>query len=320
MFPSGEEYVNAIRNINTCVIDRRFYGGQPRKIGFLIEQYAGGYSRVFPIQLRSKKILALRCFVTDVKDAKHRYQIISRYLSQFNTDYFVEFEYVDRGIRIKGKEYPIIRMEWFDGATLKNFVQKNRQRPNLIRKVADIFLQMVQKLHQCGISHGDLQDENILIKQVGGRLEMKLIDYDSLYVSDLKGSPQQIVGKPNFQHPLRIKQRNTLYANEQMDYFSELVIYTSLMALAENPYLWDKYQLDQAEGLIFEEVDFQNPLSSNIFEDLQQMSKDVYALGSMLKTFCQKKQLDDLFPLETVLQQAINIQHYQQKTVVYPFI
>jgi len=301
MFPSGEEYVNAIRNINTCVIDKSFHGGQPRNKGFLIEQYSGGYSRVFPIQVRNRTF-ALRCFVSDVKDVKYRYQIISEYLKKLNINFFVEFSYVESGIRVKGKQYPIIRMEWFDGDTLKNFLQKNRHNSKLIRKTADAFLNMVQTLHIHGISHGDLQDENILVKYNGSQIEIKLIDYDSLYVSDLKGSKQQIVGKPNFQHPVRIQQKNSLYANESMDYFSELVIYISLLALAEKPSLWDQYQLDEAEGLIFEDTDFQNPSSSGVFKNLCRLSSEINALSSILNTFCLKHNLEELLPLEAVIQ------------------
>ncbi len=175
MYPSGEEYVNAVRNINVCVIDPAFRGGHPRKKGFLIEQYAGGYSRVFPITMGNKKTLALRGFTSDVQDAKRRYQIISSSINRLSLDYFVEFQYVERGIRIKGKEFPIIRMEWFDGVTLKIFLQNNRFHSHLVRQPAHIFFDMVKTLHSHGISHGDLQEENILIKHNGHRIEMKLI-------------------------------------------------------------------------------------------------------------------------------------------------
>jgi len=319
MFPSGEDYVNAIRNINTCVLDRHFFNGRARKTGFLIEQYSGGYSRVFPIAVNNKT-LALRCFVSDVTDAKHRYQTISSFLSQLHIDYFVEFAYVEQGIRIKGKVYPIIRMEWFDGDTLKNYIQKNYSNKKLLQKTAALFLQMVQTLHHQGISHGDLQDENILIKSKGTTLDIKLIDYDSLYVDHLKGSRQQIVGKPNFQHPIRIQNKDSLYANEKMDYFSELVIYISLLALAEKPSLWNKYQLDQAEGFFFEDVDFQDPSSSKIFKDLQRLSPELNVLCSTLQRFCKLKHLEELLPLETVVQQAnemvpqvVSKTHFTQK-------
>jgi len=312
MYPSGEEYVNAIRNINTCVVDRHFHGGRPRQKGFLVEQYAGGYSRVFPVEVQNR-ILALRCFIHDVKDAKIRYQIISQYLKKINTDYFVEFEYVPQGIKIKGKQYPIIRMEWFSGDTLKNFIEKNRNNSKLIQKTASVFLQMVKTLHHYGISHGDLQDENILVKQKGTNVEMKLIDYDSLYVPDLRGHKQQIVGKPNFQHPIRIQQKQNLYANEKMDYFSELVIYISLLAIAKKPDLWDRFQLDQAEGLLFEEVDFQQPSSSKIMKILKNISPELNGLVSVLIEFCKKKQLDDFLPLETVLSFIPHTQITHQK-------
>jgi serine/threonine protein kinase len=304
MYPSGESYVNAVRNLHVCVIDPSFKGGQPRKTGFLIEQYAGGYSRVFPIRV-GKKTLALRCFTSDVKDAKYRYQMVSTFFNQCHLDWFVDFEYVEKGIRIKGKAYPIIRMEWFEGVTLKQFIQSNRTNASILQQTAHVFLDMVTALHQQGISHGDLQEENILIRKHGHSLEMKLIDYDSLYVPSLKHCKQQIVGKPNFQHPLRIQHSSKKVCdNNKVDFFSELVIYLSLMALAEKPALWNKYHVDQIEGLLFEPTDFLKPHQSQVIKDLKKLSPEIVHLCRSLEQFCNTKNLNQLTPLEMVVSQT----------------
>jgi serine/threonine protein kinase len=304
MYPSGESYVNAVRNLNVCVIDPSFKGGQPRKTGFLIEQYAGGYSRVFPIRV-GKKTLALRCFTSDVKDAKYRYQMVSTFFNQCHLDWFVDFEYVENGIRVKGKAYPIIRMEWFEGVTLKQFIQSNRTNASILQQTAHVFLDMVTALHQQGISHGDLQEENILIRKHGHSLEMKLIDYDSLYVPSLKHCKQQIVGKPNFQHPLRIKHSSKKVCdNNKVDFFSELVIYLSLMALAEKPALWNKFHVDQIEGLLFEPTDFLKPQQSQVIKDLKNLSPEIVHLCSSLEQFCNTKNLNQLIPLEMIVSQT----------------
>jgi serine/threonine protein kinase len=305
MYPTGEEYVNAVRNIDICVLDPSFKGGQARKKGFLLEQYAGGYTRVFPITV-GNKTLALRGFTSDVKDAKYRYQVISKYLanqSQFNC--FVDFEYIETGIRIKGKIFPIIRMEWFEGVTLKLFLQKNRTNTYLVRQTAQIFLNMVQTLHQHGMSHGDLQEENILVKNTGNNIEMKLIDYDSLYVPSLKKCTQQIVGKPNFQHPKRIRNESkNVCDNEKVDYFSELVIYICLIGLAEKPDLWDKYNVNLNEGLLFEPGDFIAPQKSKILRDLKNISPDLQHFCQTLEQFCRSSDLNQLVPLEALVLQT----------------
>ena len=98
---------------------------------------------------------------------------------------------------------------------------------------------MAKTLHTHQISHGDLQDGNILLKLNGTDVEIKLIDYDSLFVPSLGGYPDSIVGLPEFQHPHRMAGGGT--ANAKVDYFSELVIYLSFRSLAEKPALWSQF-------------------------------------------------------------------------------
>ena len=43
--------------------------------------------------------------------------------------------------------------------------------------------------------------------------------------------------------------------NETVDYFSELIIYTSLVALSKYPDLWTSLQLNDTETMLFSEDD-----------------------------------------------------------------
>ena len=67
-----------------------------------------------------------------------------------------------------------------------------------------------------------------------------LIDYDSFYCVELQGEKDIITGLVDYQHPLR-KTNNIIH--EKIDYFSELIIYLSILAIAENPTLVDKYKV-----------------------------------------------------------------------------
>ena len=120
-----------------------------------MEGISGGFSRVYPVRVASQTF-ALRCWVKDVRDAQERYEQISDYLQQFGLSYFVDFEYVSAGIRINDTEYPITRMEWAEGKSLRAFISQNLQNPPIFKTVAVEFQAMVALLHKHQIAHGRL--------------------------------------------------------------------------------------------------------------------------------------------------------------------
>ena len=262
--------------------------------------YAGGFSIVFPIDVGSETF-ALRCWTKGVDDAQVRYKKISNYLQQVNLPWFVDFRYKPegKGILVNDTEYPITRMEWVEGVSLRGFIEQNLQDPHIFKVIADDFQKMVSTLHKHGIAHGDLQDGNILIKQNGVDVKLKLIDYDGLFVPTLQGQPEQIVGLPEYQHPTRMVSGGQ--ANEKVDYFSELVIYLSFLSLAEKPELWNRVKDKTERGLLFSKEDFENPDQSDIFQQLANLSPDVQQLTATLKDFCTKTSIDQLEPLEVIL-------------------
>ena len=253
---------------------------------------------MFPIEAASVTY-ALRCWVKEVGDAETRYQKISDYLKGIRLPYFVDFDYIPQGILVEGTSYPITRMEWADGETLRNFIERNLRDSDVLRTAADEFRKMVETLHHYQISHGDLQDGNILIKRNGNRVEIKLIDYDSLFVPTLHGYADSIVGLPEYQHPQRMA--GGRQADEKVDYFSELVIYLSFRGLAEKPELWDQFKGLTEKGLLFSSEDFKNPDTSHVFRALQTASSDVRHLVDILKHFCRETSVEWLAPLEVVL-------------------
>ncbi|MCY4552602.1 MAG: hypothetical protein OXC79_02910, partial [Candidatus Poribacteria bacterium] len=279
--------------------DPELRNGKPKrgKDGFLIS-YTGGFSIVFPIDVMSKTF-ALRCWTQDVRNAESRYKQIDDHLKSISLRYFVDFKYVPDGILVAGTEYPITRMEWVEGLSLREFIEQNIRTPHIFEVVADEFQEMVAELHKHQIAHGDLQDGNILLTKNNNAVEIKLIDYDSLFVPKLRGQPEQIVGLPEYQHPIRITGGGQ--ANETVDYFSELVIYLSFLSLAEKPELWDRFKDKTEKGLLFSKMDFENPDQSDVFKELANLSFDVQQLAATLKDFCAKTSLDELEPLEAVL-------------------
>ena len=299
LWPSRIDYTQAVGFFpHVSILDTQLQGGTPQKgsNNYLIV-YSGGFSTVFPIEVLSNTF-ALRCWIADIGEAETRYKEISNYLNQCSLPYFVDFAYVPEGILVDGNKYPIIRMEWAGGDTLCDFINQNLQDAGCLKTAAAEFQKMVETLHTHQISHGDLQDGNILLKRNGADVEIKLIDYDSVFVPALRGQPDYIVGVPAYQHPQRIAGGGG--ANEKVDYFSELVIYLSLLSLGEKPDLWSQFGAPTEKRLLFTAEDFKNPDQSDLFRELANLSSDVKHLASKLKEFC-KLSIDQLEPLEAVL-------------------
>jgi len=234
---------------------------------------SGGFAGVFQIK-RGSKSYAARCFLRDVGDIEKRYKAIQGFLKRKRTPYFVKFEYIDQGILVKGRTHPILKMEWLDGETLGEYVEKNRRNAQAMEDLAEKFKELVGELKRRGVSHCDLHDANIMV--VGG--ELKMIDYDAMFVPGLEGFPASEVGHNNYQHP----ERRLEDFGPHLDNFSEWVIYLSLLALARRPEVWE--ELDGGDQcLLFRSADYTDPDHSKAFMALENIPDDNLKL--LLDTF-----------------------------------
>jgi serine/threonine protein kinase len=294
-YPLRNDYDTAVRNIDKFLLDDVLKVGKPmmstHNPNFLLS-YNGGKAIVYKIKTNQTNY-ALKCWVEDLGDLKIRYKEIDNYLKKVQLPYFVDFAYKEQGIVVNGQKFPIIRMEWIDGIGFKNFIANNIKNPIHIRNLADKFLEMVKVLHQNDISHGDLQHGNILIRKNG---DICLIDYDGLYVPQLNQEKDNIKGLPGYQH----SQRNKLVKlSPKTDYFSELIIYLSLLAISEKPSYWQNIELE--ERLLFYDKDLEKPHSSKIFKELKQLSDEVKYLTLELEKLCQESDIEKLPPLENLV-------------------
>jgi len=293
-FPSNGDYTTIAKNLTAFVSDEDIKNGKPQysKTRRLIS-YAGGYSKVFPVQILNKK-LALRFWTVNIEDSQKRYEEIEKYLKEKNISYFVAFTYYPNSLNWKNRKYPFISMDWIEGKTLNRYIDENISDSHKIRRLGESFLEMVQVLHQHNIAHGDLQDANILVIENSSDIELKLIDYDSVFVPNLKDFTIEIIGVEAYQHP---RKNDMKKLNKKIDYFSELVIYLSLIAYVEDSSLWKK---GQDQKLLFDIKDFNNCRKSKIFNKLKTAgySEQIVELTLKLEHYCSRQSIDELEPLE----------------------
>jgi hypothetical protein len=240
---------------------------------------SGNFGTVFKASIDGKN-WALKLFTRASPDIAERYFYISWYLSLVKHPFLVNFNYHPSAVRVmnKPKEYfPLLMLEWVEGITLNQFIERNLGDRAMIEKAAKSFLEGVMSLQDSGIAHGDLSGDNIIVSPTG---DITFIDYDGMFVPPLKGKTSSEKGHEHFQHPRRGDE-----FNQSMDNFSALVIYLSLRAVAEDRKFWGYNQSD-SDRLIFQASDFIHPGKSKVFSDLLKGSKRLRANAELLAAFC----------------------------------
>lgn len=258
--------------------------------------YSGGFAVVFSFIINDSK-WAFRCWSADLGNLEKRLSIIAKDLNAIQLPYFCNFVYSKCGIVVGGKVYPTTRMKWIDGLNLKDYIWIHRNDHNKLEALANSFATMCKDLTMHHISHGDLQHGNILVDKED---HLYLIDYDSLYTPSLDGERDIISGLPDYQHPAR---KTNKYASERVDFFSELVIYTSIVAIAQKPILAEKYNIESNDRLLFSKQDYHDFCNSEIYRDLISIGG---ICTELLKTFDEylsiKDNINELLPFITVLE------------------
>lgn len=293
-YPSRTDIVTAMRNPLVSFKSNEIIGGSVIQKGSRITQYSGGYTTVFPFHKQTGNKVAVRLWIADIGDAKKRSLEISNYLENLNNAYFAGFKYIDDAVLVNGNLHPIVLMDWVDGQTLKEYINSNIKNSSKILGLAEKFKEMTAYFHKQNIAHGDLQHGNILVKSDGS---IVAIDYDSMFIEPLNGMSDTIKGLPGYQHPAR---NSNQFVNSRLDYFSELVIYLSLLIYADTPKLWDDYY--ETEDLLFSKDDFTNPNNSKLISShLKSSNPTITELTEKMIEELKATDINQLRPLEELL-------------------
>lgn len=267
-WPQIVEFRNAIRNTKNLQHPQLAQGlietdkfGQPKP-------WSGGMAVVYKIKVGTLD-WALRTFQGET-DLLRTYEKLSAYFQSVEQDnplqaYFARFYYIHNGLFLPmypkdpRNPYPIVLMRWVEGQPLDTWVKENLDRPRALYEMATKWLDMVSALHSAGIAHNDLQQGNVLVTPEG---DLRLIDYDGMFVPSMEGERARELGHPNWRHPRRRSDDFAPY----LDQFPGYVGYVSLMALSQRKSLFDTYH--NGQNLIFTFSDLCHPGSSSLCEEL----------------------------------------------------
>ena len=219
---------------------------------------SGAFACVYKVSHNNSE-WALRCFNEPVKDQFLRYEKTSSFVCADDLPYTVPCQFIQKGIKVGTSWYPVVKMQWVNGLPLNEYLANMRKNFEGMLELRERFKRMMLALEKNGIAHGDLQHGNIIMDKD----DFILIDYDNMYVPELAGFISWENGHRNYQHP----RRSSEHFGPYLDNFSAWVIDTALLALAYEPYLWERFGAGD-ECLLFTEADFFQGKESDLFQTL----------------------------------------------------
>ena len=234
------------------------------------ESCVGGFCVAFP--MNSNRGGTKRCyriwFVDNVETL--RFEEIADHVTKRGANlrpYIVNYTYIPKAMKVENRFLPGVKMEWIEGQKLNKYIETHND-PETIKRLAESFLKMCKLLCENKVAHGDLSNSNILVTHSG---ELRLIDYDSVYVPSMGNEfYQTTAGQPSFQHPERGKKPNLMSYRD--DYFSQQVIYLSLLAIARNPQLISCISDEELLFTAYDLQSFDNYKNSNGYNALKRIN------------------------------------------------
>ena len=267
-WPQSQEYNEAVQTPDSSFADPELRTGEvvANALGLPIPR-SGNFADVYEVRCPNGSRWAIKCFTREVAGLRERYQEISRCLQEARLPFTVEFTYLEKGIRIRGQWFPLLKMQWVEGFTLNEFVRQYLDKPAMFGALLQIWGRMATRLREAGVAHADLQHGNVLMVpgSSAASVAVKLIDYDGMFVPALANKKSGEVGHPSYQHPQRL--REGTYSLE-VDRFPLLLIATSMRCLQMGGRaLWERY--DNGDNLLFREADLRTPGESALFRELE---------------------------------------------------
>jgi hypothetical protein len=263
-YPQITEYQEAVQHPALAFVDPQLRQGSvaENNLGLPLVM-SGGFALTYAVATAGRKY-AVRCFHREIPAIQQKYNAISKKLQSLTNGYFVDFDFQQSGINVRHQVFPIVRMDWVEGDTLGVWLDKHIDDPKALAKARADFAAIARFLAQKGIAHGDIQNGNVMLANG----DIKLIDYDGMFVPGMRPGHGSETGHRHFQHP----QRRTSNFGPEMDRFSFVALDLSLAAVIEDKSLYKKFR-EGGETIIFKANDFADPQGSEIFQRLLAMAK-----------------------------------------------
>ena len=122
-WPSMVDYQEAIQSPVSAFESSELRRGTPvaNKLG-MPRPICGTFASVYELG-SGRRRWAVKCFLRNTPDLHRRYARISDHLKKCRRlKYFATFEYQEKGIRVRGQFFPLVKMEWVEGRPLNTYI------------------------------------------------------------------------------------------------------------------------------------------------------------------------------------------------------
>lgn len=264
-WPTMYDYQEAVQSPSYCFKDPDLRDGEAAQNSLgLPRPVCGMFASVYEIERKGRR-WAAKCFLRNIPDLHNRYKQISLHLGKCKLPYFVDFVHQEEGIRVQGQWFPLAKMEWVKGRQLNEYIENNLNNSKKLDALEKQWAELLRDIEDAKIGHADLQHGNVLVSD---KDELKLIDYDGMWVPALKGKGSHEMGHPDYQSPQRTDKDFDL----GIDAFAGNVIQMSIRALSKKPELWKKY--NNGDNLLFRRSDYLDPKGSKLIAEIYKLGDD----------------------------------------------
>ena len=326
IWPTVDEYDTALINAPVSVYDADIRGAKLLHDSrpLRMNGQSGNYVSVYKMG-----DWVVKCFFTNIvdmlvdnltiappPDIRERYRAIGDYIGQHiqQLPFLVPQLWIEKGISINRQDWPFIKATFIKAATLGMFLEDMHHEPTAVAALAEQWLAITTTLEALNMAHGDLNITNVLVSGTYPHVVLRLVDFDSMYVPTLNGRTLYELGDENFQpsHP------GVRRFNSEMDRFSALVIYLSLIALVEDARLWEQCKADEDTKLLLGANDFRDLQNSPAYNLLrakranQQLQQCLDELERSIREQRMARSLSDLLQVKQAIgQPPLNDQSIQ---------
>jgi hypothetical protein len=250
----------------------------------------GGFGVIYLYRLLDGRIVTLRVYATTWQVPRRppevacRYGEVDRYfrgdpqLAALTTP----VRFYPEALTVPGWEraLPLVVMDWAGPDTLLDLVANTCARPGsttgaALGALAARWRELLATLDARDVEHGDISPTNTIVRRAD--MGLTLIDYDFVWLRalwDRNVSGTEAIQR-HYRHP-DIYRRLLIRAIPSSDPFAGLVIYTTLLALAERPDLWRERRRQGGElpggVILFAQEDLEDPDHSRIFGEIEHCS------------------------------------------------
>jgi RIO-like serine/threonine protein kinase len=257
-FPSLSQYMAALAAPAACFLDPELQTARTLRVEGRVRPYRRGRNAVFRLH-RAARSFAVKVFLQPDPGIAARYNDFARWLRSERIaysdvlKYIPRFEFQQEGIRVGGRVYPIVKMEWVEGRSLAE-MSPDFVSDGTLESAKHQLRAMVQIFGNFGLIHGELDPSSVILSPEG----LRVIDFDAVRVPGGKAPPA--VSRGRLRHP-----QEEEFVDAYTDQLPAWVLDTCLVILREEPELRFSIAGDQ---FLIDSADIANPDESDILTSM----------------------------------------------------